>query len=307
MKKKRLLIILYILIYNNCSWAQTLTNYSTDNPPNQIKNFNITSFGQSGSDPSNYIISWTVDQNTEITDGVASYNIISDKSGQDAILGNKPFFVPISNANNVNNNYSMNIKLTSCSKYQIHIDALDQNKNVLSASLNYVSAFQTSDFDRSQASILQFNLNYSTSGATQNFNWIANQIKLNPGFSFSPSGSNFVQFTGTNIYTCSTITNRSDSLPQKLILNESINNSSTPNISNLQIYPNPTNDKITIDIPNVAANTTVSIINFVGQTIYSAAITTSTTIVDLSTYNSGVYLVKINSAEISKAIKLIKN
>ncbi len=265
----------------------------------------ITNLSQNSS-PSSFAISWTVLTNFEQLELVQSYNVFSvNSNGNRTNLGS----IKSTNANTNFNNYTLNITLLPCSSYNLQVEAIGgggEDANTQQGVTN-VYAFTTSDYDRSQVSILQFNLNYSTSGAPQNFNWIANQIKLNPGFSFSPSGSNFVQFTGTNIYTCSTITNRSDSLPQKLILNESINNSSTPNISNLQIYPNPTNDKITIDIPNVAANTTVSIINFVGQTIYSAAIITSTTIVDLSTYNSGVYLVKINSAEISKAIKLIKN
>jgi len=77
--------------------------------------------------------------------------------------------------------------------------------------------------------------------------------------------------------------------------------------SNIQIYPNPVNDKITIDMVDVTENTTVTIINFAGQTIYSNNITDSKTIIDLSSYSPGIYMAKIVSNGTSKTIKLVKN
>jgi len=82
-----------------------------------------------------------------------------------------------------------------------------------------------------------------------------------------------------------------------------------PENQNIQIYPNPTNSTITI---NIEANTSVNgykvgINNLLGQTVYVSKMNTTKKTIDLSTLENGVYFVKIldennNVVDIQKVV-----
>ncbi|PIQ14853.1 MAG: hypothetical protein COW67_11495 [Flavobacteriales bacterium CG18_big_fil_WC_8_21_14_2_50_32_9] len=82
-----------------------------------------------------------------------------------------------------------------------------------------------------------------------------------------------------------------------------------PENQNIQIYPNPTNSTITI---NIEANTSVNgykveINNLLGQTVYVSTMNTTKKTIDLSTLENGVYFVKIldennNVVDIQKVV-----
>jgi hypothetical protein len=82
-----------------------------------------------------------------------------------------------------------------------------------------------------------------------------------------------------------------------------------PENQNIQIYPNPTNSTITI---NIKANASVNgykveINNLLGQTVYVSTMNTTKKTIDLSTLENGVYFVKIldensNVIDIQKVI-----
>ena len=74
------------------------------------------------------------------------------------------------------------------------------------------------------------------------------------------------------------------------------------NLDTINVYPNPTNSKITV---TGAFNQTIeySIFNVFGQLVLSGSGTSDTLQIDLSELDSQVYFLKINN----KVIKIIKN
>lgn len=75
------------------------------------------------------------------------------------------------------------------------------------------------------------------------------------------------------------------------------------------ISPNPFNERINIVLstPNLNELTEIKIYNLIGTIIYSSKITHQKTEIDLSGISSGIYLVKIMSAEGSYTKKILKN
>ncbi len=75
----------------------------------------------------------------------------------------------------------------------------------------------------------------------------------------------------------------------------------------LLVYPNPANTTIAVNIGEMSsANTTISILNVLGETVYSARVNNTKTLnLDLSDYTSGVYFVKLDNGSSSKTTKFI--
>ena len=75
-------------------------------------------------------------------------------------------------------------------------------------------------------------------------------------------------------------------------------------LNDVVIYPNPTHNAITINnSTNIEA---VEIYSILGQNIVSKKITESLVTIDLSTFDSGIYILKLISSNNSKTIKVIK-
>jgi len=68
-----------------------------------------------------------------------------------------------------------------------------------------------------------------------------------------------------------------------------------------EIYPNPANTALTISAAGTVYN--VSIINLLGQTVYSQNYNAQNVQVDVSGLVTGIYYVKINGAEVKKFLK----
>ena len=75
---------------------------------------------------------------------------------------------------------------------------------------------------------------------------------------------------------------------------------------NLKIYPNPTNDKFTIQIDDQNISYTLEIFNTTGQVVLNKKIVNSIEQFDLSGYSAGIYFVKIQSANNTIVKKIIK-
>ncbi|OAD45093.1 S8 family serine peptidase [Polaribacter atrinae] len=73
---------------------------------------------------------------------------------------------------------------------------------------------------------------------------------------------------------------------------------------NFKIYPNPVQDRFKISIDNFE-NMSIQIYNILGKKVFEKAALTSTNI-DISFLNTGIYLVNISSDDQYKTIKLIK-
>lgn len=83
------------------------------------------------------------------------------------------------------------------------------------------------------------------------------------------------------------------------IFNADTTSSSNPNIN---IYPNPTNNYITISNPNNIGIDKVELQNINGSTIFSEVVSNSN-IVNLETITNGIYLVVIHANNGEKTIK----
>jgi len=89
----------------------------------------------------------------------------------------------------------------------------------------------------------------------------------------------------------------------------SITNVGVKNIAesknNFSIYPNPTNNKITID-GVTSQNTTLSIKNIVGELVFQTQLNNAKNEIDISNFSKGIYIVKIESSQGIMQQKLIK-
>ena len=71
------------------------------------------------------------------------------------------------------------------------------------------------------------------------------------------------------------------------------------------IYPNPANYMVTVALANLNEDYTLALIDIQGKVIYSKAIDTMTSEIDVTALKSGLYFVKIASRDSSKVEKLI--
>lgn len=87
---------------------------------------------------------------------------------------------------------------------------------------------------------------------------------------------------------------------QSLVINTGVLSFNPPTYNNtVTIYPNPTNDHITIDCGNLAnvSGWSIKIFNTLGQEVFSGAMNTQQYVVPLNTWSGqGVYFVKIYDA-----------
>jgi len=78
-------------------------------------------------------------------------------------------------------------------------------------------------------------------------------------------------------------------------------------ISQINLYPNPSNEIITIDIGNNNINNaTLQVVDLLGKVILTEQITSQTTTINLNSYSKGIYLVKFSNKNGSKVYKVIK-
>ncbi len=78
-------------------------------------------------------------------------------------------------------------------------------------------------------------------------------------------------------------------------------------LNNIKIYPNPTNNQITIDLDMLPTkNTTLQITDLVGKMLYNQTITNAKTVINLNNYNQGIYLVKLSNDNGIKVYKVVK-
>ena len=79
------------------------------------------------------------------------------------------------------------------------------------------------------------------------------------------------------------------------------------NVLTVKIYPNPViNDEVSISIPTVSSNTTMSLFGLDGRLFLKENIKNNTTTINMSKIPSGVYLLKVESEEGSQVSKIIK-
>jgi hypothetical protein len=72
------------------------------------------------------------------------------------------------------------------------------------------------------------------------------------------------------------------------------------------VYPNPTNDSISVTLSNDSNIKTIAIYTILGQKVLEKNISTSSPTISLKSLNSGIYFYKIESNDFSKSGKIIK-
>ena len=85
---------------------------------------------------------------------------------------------------------------------------------------------------------------------------------------------------------------------------EGVLGTETFDISGLVAYPNPTTN-----ILNVEAATTISsieVLNVLGQTLYTKSTMANTTQIDLSTFQTGSYFVRVTADNTSNVLQIVK-
>jgi hypothetical protein len=72
------------------------------------------------------------------------------------------------------------------------------------------------------------------------------------------------------------------------------------------ISPNPAKNRLNIILPSGMANAKVSVFNVLGKMVYSGDISNLNGSINISNWNSGVYLVKVSSNDITQTKRFIK-
>jgi hypothetical protein len=121
----------------------------------------------------------------------------------------------------------------------------------------------------------------------------------NPAF-VMPTASTQYTIWGTDANGCQNFT------VATMAVNECAGIAETSSLFGLRVYPNPTNGNLNIEL-NTTAQKNVQVVDLTGRVVYAAQSNASTMQVDLSQVANGVYYVKIQSAQDSQVIKVIRN
>lgn len=78
------------------------------------------------------------------------------------------------------------------------------------------------------------------------------------------------------------------------------------NTSDFSISPNPATTKLNVHLPEQHKQVQVIVYDVLGKQVYKTELTTLRSSVDVSKWNSGVYLVKITSGDVSQTKRFVK-
>tara|TARA_B100000902_G_C27283093_1_gene902927 strand:- start:472 stop:1716 length:1245 start_codon:yes stop_codon:yes gene_type:complete len=78
------------------------------------------------------------------------------------------------------------------------------------------------------------------------------------------------------------------------------------NSTNIKLYPNPANNKISIAFDNLTDATNIRITDVTGRTVYTETITNNTIAVNTSHYTPGIYFCEIKGTKTNETIKFTK-
>jgi hypothetical protein len=96
---------------------------------------------------------------------------------------------------------------------------------------------------------------------------------------------------------------RNDTQKTVVVLHDGSGSTSISSIyqNDIQFYPNPVKKQLTLNIP--IADASMSIVNLLGQEVFKTKLSSSTTHVDVSELNSGVYFIALNGKITAKFLK----
>ncbi len=107
------------------------------------------------------------------------------------------------------------------------------------------------------------------------------------------------QFIGTHVIdiTVTDAYGESKTITKMFYAQNCDDNIETKNVCPVKLYPNPTTDKVYVDIPDDITPETAEIYNSVGQLIRSISLHSGLNIINVSEFASGSYILKVNSKE----------
>jgi len=133
-----------------------------------------------------------------------------------------------------------------------------------------------------------------TSSSAPGYQWYVNAYML-PGATsqtYTASNNGVYSVIATDINSC-------NSVPSNTINITNVGLEAYSNYSSLIIYPNPTTGLFTVEIEDLKQNTTIELINGIGQTIHQSVIKDCSARcvhqIDLSDFSNGLYFIKIIS------------
>ena len=145
-----------------------------------------------------------------------------------------------------------------------------------------------------------------TSSSATAYQWYINAYML-PGATsqtYIASNNGIYSVIATDINSC-------NSAPSNTINITNVGLEAFNNYSSLIIYPNPTTGVFTIEIEDLKQNTTIELINSIGQTIHHSIIKDCSSKcvhqIDLSDFSNGLYFVKIISDNHMEYRKILLN
>ena len=151
------------------------------------------------------------------------------------------------------------------------------------------------------SSVYLYTQNNIWSGAPQSFAW--------NGVTSTQTGTNIIVPQTTTNYTFSiTYTNTGCSASSVYTLNVSTCTGIDEVINNnlFSIYPNPANDILNVELGDVNENSTIQIINALGEVVLSEVVLSNSTTLKTNNLTSGVYFIKVESKNGSAIKKFIK-
>ena len=79
------------------------------------------------------------------------------------------------------------------------------------------------------------------------------------------------------------------------------------NLNSILLYPNPASNMVTLEFSTITSSTTaIEIFDVLGKQIYKSSVTTKSESIDVSNWNSGVYLMRITAENSSSVHRFIK-
>lgn len=92
-----------------------------------------------------------------------------------------------------------------------------------------------------------------------------------------------------------------------MALNQGLSVEELETNTTLNIYPNPVQNELTIEIPSVYESVQVQLYNILGKKVLETTVTNTESKINVSVFANGIYLLKIDTNDLSKTIKLIIN
>ena len=80
-----------------------------------------------------------------------------------------------------------------------------------------------------------------------------------------------------------------------------------PNILTLNIYPNPAQTEVSVEIPSVYESAQVRLYNILGKKVLETTVNNTNSKINIASFANGIYLLKVDASDLSETIKLIIN